>query len=183
METGEIIDNYVLTTHYVDDKGNVVENEIPEDYKEGWGGSRSFYNPVFDFETNDWIEAKDQNEILEISKEKRFAELSTDCQNAILGYFKATIDEVEYEFSFDREAQANFTGTMNFFGHGIIDSVEWTAWRGEEASRIKLNRDQFYYVVGVAFAHKNEKISRLRNVLQPILSECQSVEEINNVIW
>jgi hypothetical protein len=183
LETGMIIENHVMATQYEDKDGNVITVEIPPNYKEGWGVNRSFYNPIFDIEKNDWVEGKSADEILSIAKEKRFRELSIQCQDSILGYFKAIINEVEYEFSFDREAQSNFTGTLHFFSNGLIENVEWTAWKDGVAERLILDEVQFMNIAKLAFTHKNQKISKLRNELQPQLDACQTIEELELITW
>lgn len=174
LETGIVIDTCLF-----DDEVDT----IPDDVKLGWGGNRGFHEPIYDFTIDDWVESKDLRIILDDSISRKFEELSNSCQQAILGYFKAIVDGVEYDFSFDREAQANFTGTMIFLGNGLIQTVEWTAWKDGVSQRVVLTKDQFMQIVGIAFSHKDGKISRLRNDLQIQLKNCQSVEEVNAINW
>jgi hypothetical protein len=173
-QTGEWIE-----VHLLDDEAD----EIPSNYVSGWGPNRAFYKPKYDFTINDWVEGKDYQEILEIVKREKLGEMNRKCEEAILGYFKANVDGVEYEFSFDREAQTNFTGTMILFSQGIIDSIEWTAWKDDVAHRITLSKEQFMQIAGLAFEHKNSKITRLRNELQPQIESCTTVEEVQAITW
>jgi hypothetical protein len=153
-----------------------IEVEIEDDHP-------FLFSRPKDFQYIDGTIVKNETRILKEAKEDKFEELDAKCEEEILGYFKATIDDVEYEFSFDEKAQSNFIGVFALFTQGLITEIEWTAWQGEEAKRVTLDKDQFTSVVLLAFAHRDGKIKRLRNELQPILEACQTLEEVNEVTW
>jgi hypothetical protein len=120
---------------------------------------------------------------LEYAKKEKFDYLNFMCQKEIFGYFKVNINGVEYDFSFDKEAQANFTGTMLFFSTNMIQEVEWTAWKNGIVQRLTLDKNTFLNIATTGFNFKNSRISKLRNVLEPQLNECTTLEEINNINW
>lgn len=142
-----------------------------------------YSKPRFDFSKNDWVEGKSEDDILNDAKKAKFNELSETCQKEILGYFEATVDSVAFSFSFDNEAQLNFTGTLALFIEGLINEVEWTVYREGVVERITLNKEQFLSVIAEGFKHKNSKIARLRNELQPLIDQAATLEEIENISW
>jgi hypothetical protein len=136
-----------------------------------------------DFQYLDGTIVKNETLILKEAKQRKFDELDAKCEEEILGYFKASVNDEEYLFSFDEKAQSNFIGVFSLFTQGLITEIEWTAWQDEEAKRVTLDKDQFTSVVLLAFAHRDGKVKRLRNELQPILEACETLEEINEVTW
>ncbi len=126
---------------------------------------------------------REESHVIKLTKKERFEELSRECENEILGYFEGTVNSVPYLFSFDREAQSNFTGTLALFTEGAVSHMEWTAWKDGKAERIILDKQQFMKIVATAFNHKNSKISRLRGEIQEKLDEATTIEEIESVVW
>jgi hypothetical protein len=122
-------------------------------------------------------------ELLNFYKELKLIYFGKVCQEQILGYFKATVNGVEYDFSFDREAQQNFTGTLALFTEGLITEMEWTAWLNGQAERIILDKPTFLSIINVAFAHKNSKISHLRNDIQPLIEQATTIAEVEAISW
>ncbi|NEX77369.1 hypothetical protein G4Z05_00430 [Bacillus thermocopriae] len=173
---GNIVEHYLMTQKQIDvaRKEGKILIEFP------WG--EGFYSPKFDLENNKWIES-DLESVLNQLKQEKFAELSQACREDILGYFKATVNGIEYEFSFDAEAQDNFTETLVLFTSNIIAEQEWTAWKDGQPVRIMLDKDSFMRVIQKAYGHKNSKIAKLRNELQPILESCTTIEEIKSITW
>lgn len=126
---------------------------------------------------------KDDVHELKMLRQQRFEELSKECETEIKGYFKVVLHDTEYAFSYDYEAQLNFTGTLILFNENQIDEVEWTAYNGENVERITLDKTDFLIVTNEAFMHKNGNIHKLRNIIQPLLESCQTKEEINAIKW
>ena len=184
-EQGFIIDPVIVeTTIYTEVDGEVIakEKEIPSDIiiqavPEG------FYTPRWDFETSSWVEGRDSSEILKEKKAEKFKEVSELCKQSILGYFDAEVDGITYQFSFDDEAQRNFTGALALFNKGIVPSVEWTAWQDGIAKRIILAEPEFLSIVLLAFAHKDSKIARFRNEIQGKIESASTIEEIESIEW
>lgn len=130
-----------------------------------------------------WEEGKPFEDILAEKRNHKMQELSDMCNKDILGYFEATVNGVAYLFSFDYEAQANFTGTLALFSEGLVTEMEWTAYENGKATRIALNKANFFSVISVAFDHKNTKIARLRNEFQPLVERATTSEEIEAIVW
>jgi len=173
--------------YHVDDDGYIIETyvcddaDVPPMYFEGWEGA--IEKPRWNFETGQWEESKPLEERLQEAKKRKFAELDTACSAAILGYFKAPVNGVDYEFSFDYEAQSNFIGTMTLFTQGLISEIEWTAWKDGKPNRIKISKEDFLNVAMLGYRHKDDKVTKLRNVLEAQINACQTVEELKNIRW
>ncbi|PGT10310.1 hypothetical protein COD03_21330 [Bacillus cereus] len=178
----------------IDKEGYVIEHYLMSDRKiemalsEGrriitfcW--KESFYKPRFDDSMNDWIEGVNVDSILPIIKESKFNELNQACNKDISGYFDAPVGSETYTFSFDAEAQANFIGSLALFNEGLMTEVEWTAWKDDKAHRVNLSKEQFMSVAFIAYREKDAKISKLRNVLQPRIEACTTIEEVKAISW
>lgn len=116
-------------------------------------------------------------------KEQKFKELNFKCEQEILGYFDAEVNGVVHQFSFDDKAQANFTGTLLLFNVGAITTVEWTAWLNGEVKRVVLTKDQFLPICQKGFAHRDSRVKKLRNDLEPLLVEATTPEQIESIVW
>lgn len=169
-EEGYITKTVVLNDEYV-----------PPFHFEGWG--EGIEEPRWDFEKKCWVESRDLEEQLAEYKKRKFAELDARCSQEITGYFKAEVNGQVYDFSFDAEAQGNFMGSMTLLDRGLIDKVEWTAWQNGEVRRIKMDRDQLTTVALTGFKHKDAKVYRLRNILEPTLNGYTSVEQVIALNW
>ncbi|PFB64440.1 hypothetical protein CN291_17310 [Bacillus cereus] len=178
----------------IDKEGYVIEHYLMSDKKiemalsEGrriitfcW--KESFYKPRFDDSLNEWVEGVNVDSILPIIKVSKFEELNQACNKDISGYFDAPVGSETYTFSFDTEAQSNFIGSLALFNEGLMTEVEWTAWKGDKAHRVTLTKEQFLNVAFVAYREKDAKISRLRNVLQPRVEACTTIEELQSISW
>jgi len=168
-------EGYVLETYVLDDA------EVPPNYFEGW--DNTIEKPKWDFEKGTWVEDRPFEDKLAEAKLKKFKELDSVCTQEILGYFTATVRDQEYLFSFDSEAQFNFNGTLSLFNAKLIDSIQWTAWQDEKAKRITLSYEEFLLVIFPGFQHKDDKIFRLRNMLEPYLNSFTTVEEVEALTW
>ncbi|MED2040437.1 hypothetical protein P4V58_25445 [Bacillus wiedmannii] len=178
----------------IDQEGYVIEHYLMSDKQIGMALSegrriitfcwkKSFYKPRFEDSLNEWVEGVDVDSILPVIKVSKFNELNQACNKDISGYFDASVGSETYTFSFDAEAQANFIGSLALFNEGLMTEVEWTAWKGDKAHRVTLSREQFMSVAFVAYREKDEKISKLRNVLQPRVEACTTIEEANAIQW
>lgn len=152
-----------------------VELLLPNDHP--------FFKAPLSYRYVDDVLVIDNDHELALARESRFSDLSLICENEIKGYFNAVIHGKEYSFSYDYEAQINFTGTMVLFNENAITEVEWTAHREGIAERILLNKEDFITLSGLAFTHKNSRISKLRNSIQVQLENANSLEEIEAVAW
>lgn len=136
-----------------------------------------------------WIEGTTQSEIdvitgntFELAKKAKIQALNNDCNKTVLGRFKATIDNVEYEFSYDYDAQLRFTGIGVLFNADKINEIEWTAYQNNERVRIMLNQDNFDVVTLVALLHQNSNIVKYNQLLQRV-NDATTKEQIEAVVW
>ena len=171
---------------YVDDNGKV----------EGWGSTPSENTLEFDVDENHEILrnpfafvvqddklVKDESEILRQMKLRKEAELNQACQDAIIAGFDYTIDGISYHFSFDLEAQLNFQGAENLFAKGVVNELTWTAQKDGEYTRITITPDLMNQLSLAIFKHKNDNISKLRDVLLPQVEAATTVEEVQAIVW
>jgi hypothetical protein len=185
LETGIILDTclFDVDKEYADEEGNLFKLPLPEDYVEGWGAYRQLFNPVYDFELQDWTETKPQEEIVQHERQLKDAELNELCRQSILAGFTHTIDGIEYQFSYDSEAQQNFTDAMTALGQGLIQSIGWTVKKEGEYTRIQITPEIMNELKIVILMHKDSNISKYRDVLMKAVTEAQTVEEVRAVSW
>ncbi|MED3396469.1 hypothetical protein [Bacillus wiedmannii] len=176
-EEGYVIEHYLMS----EDKIEKALSEGRRIIKFCW--KESYYKPRFDETLNEWVEGADMEVVLKDVKTVKFNQLNDACNKDILGYFDASVGSETYTFSFDTEAQSNFIGSLALFNEGLMTEVEWTAWKGDTPHRVTLNREQFMSVAFVAYQEKDAKISKLRNVLQPRIEACTTIEEVNAIQW
>ena len=125
-----------------------------------------------------WIDGLDK------AKEDKSKELNTACQEAILSGFYHVIDGEKYHFSFDIEAQLNFQGAERLFSMGAIDEVKWTVHREDgRYERITINKEIMNELSLVILKHKNDNISKYRDVLLPMVEKAETVEEVESITW
>ncbi|QIA28506.1 hypothetical protein [Phage f2b1] len=168
-------DGYVLETYVYDDAS------VPPNHFEGWGSG--IESPRWDFEQGKWIDEKPAEDRLQEVKNKKFKELDDICTQQILGYFTTILNGQVYTFSFDSEAQFNFNGALSLFNAKLIETVQWTAWQDGKAKRVTLNYEDFLKIILPGFQHKDEKIFRLRNMLEPYLNSLETIEEVEALTW
>jgi len=169
-------EGYVIESYVYDDTG-----PIPEMHFLGWEGA--IEKPRWNFEKEQWEETRPFDERLEEAKQRKFAEMDSFCTQGILGYFTAPVKGVDYEFSFDYEAQSNFIGSMTLFTQGLISEIEWTAWKDGKATRIKISKDEFFNIAMLGYKHKDDKVTKLRNVIEAKINACETIEEVQNISW
>lgn len=172
LETGMILDVSLF-----DD----IE-DVPEDYKLGWG-ERQMFSPIWSFEHNDWIESKPFSEILQVYRDAKDFELNQACNDTILAGFDYEIDGVLYHFSYDKEAQQNFTDAQTILSDGLVQELMWTVQKDGEYTRIPINKAVMDKLKVVIMMHKTSCISKYRDVLMKIVNEAQTIEEIESVTW
>lgn len=121
---------------------------------------------------------------LDVVKEYKMAQLKELCQEDIYGGFTHAVNGIEYSFSFDAEAQANFTGTVVTLTAGLTTSIpEWTVKLNGQYTRINMTYEQFKEVAMSGFYIKDQKIARLRNQLEPALKAAIGLAEIDAINW
>lgn len=126
---------------------------------------------------------KNEDEILEEAKESKKEELSSACQDDILSGFNTSIENKEYHFSYDREAQANLQERWQLFQNNMIDRITLTAHKGEEATRIEVDREVFDDIYLSSVKAKEDKIRQLRDDLFPLVDKAKSEKDLDNIKW
>lgn len=125
-----------------------------------------------------WKKVKTLNEL----KQEKIKELDTNCTQTILGRFLATINNTEYEFSYDAEAQSRFNGIGLLFFTNKIQDIEWTAYENGERVRITLNQTNFDIISLQALQHQNTNIIKYNTLLQQV-NEATTKEQVEAIVW
>ena len=123
-----------------------------------------------------WITSED---LLEKEKQSKKDELSNECKSVIhqgFTYF-------EKKFSYGIENQQNFSDTMRLFDNNMIDSIGWNAYVNEEKVRIQLNKKEFTEVYLAGVQHKTNAITRLNDVLYPLIDAAENKETVARIYW
>ncbi|MDY7043691.1 hypothetical protein RVS70_05680 [Virgibacillus sp. M23] len=177
-------DNYInhLEVHLPSEEDT---NELPNDMTVlEVNDNHDVINNPFIYKYIDGALIKDSDYQLSRAKKSRFEKLRKDCENDILGYFEAPVNGVTYTFSFDDEAQKNFTGTLALTLAGAVDPEQkWTVYRNGIVERIKLDTDNFMNVSRIAYKRKDDKVDRLRGEIQQAIDNAKTIEEVNQVVW
>lgn len=120
---------------------------------------------------------------LEDVKKAKLTELNTTCGAVITGRFVANVRGIQYEFSYDEEAQSNFKDVKFAFADAMMTTVTWTAYQNGAVQRITMNAAEFTPVYYASLEHKQNQISRFRDVLQPLVEVATTKEDINTIQW
>lgn len=115
-------------------------------------------------------------------RNEKIAELNKACEETILGRFKVALAGIEYEFSYDEQAQSRFNGIGLMFTRGIITEQEWTAYQNGERVRIPLSSDDFNTVSIAAAMHIDGNVKKYNDLRLTVLSLNES-SEIQAVKW
>ena len=140
-----------------------------------------FYNtdslPVASF---DWAdESRQLDNIKEIKKE----ELSNICKEEILNGFYSHVKGSSHFFSYGVEKQQNFSDTIRLFENNMIDKIGWNAYLEEEKVRIQLDKEMFKAVYLAGVKHKTDCLTRLNDVLYPLVDAAESKEIAARIYW
>lgn len=127
-----------------------------------------------------WI---NEDELLEERKLVKKEELSNICSSKIIDGFSLTLSGTKYSFSYDVDNQQNFSDTMRLFENNMIDSIGWNAYVGEEKKRIQLSKEEFMEVYLAGVKHKTDCLTRLNDVLYPLVDAAENKETIARIYW
>ncbi|MCZ8512395.1 hypothetical protein O9H85_08105 [Paenibacillus filicis] len=121
---------------------------------------------------------------LTTAQTQKIAELNDKCKQTILGGFTSTVSGVSYQFSYDAEAQSNFTKAGRAFDKAIITSIKWTAYDSTgNVVRLTLDAPTFDSVFKDSLAHLNTQLSKFRDTLQPQVMACTTVAQVQAISW
>jgi hypothetical protein len=115
-------------------------------------------------------------------KQIKIDELDNTCKNAILANFTATLNGVDYEFTYDMPSQSRFNGVGVLFLNNLITEVPWTAYQNGERIRITLTKDDFNVISLAALAHQNDNVSKYSELYVQVMN-ATTVDEINQLVW
>ena len=116
-------------------------------------------------------------------KTSKKEELSQICGTQIRNGFSAELNSKIYSFSYDVDNQQNFSDTMRLFENNMIDKIGWNAYVGEEKKRIQLNKEEFTRVYLAGVKHKTDCLTRLNDVLYPLVDAAENKETIARIYW
>lgn len=126
---------------------------------------------------------KSSDEFLDDLKESKKSELRDECHNAIIGSFESYLDGKKYEFTYDLEAQTNMQETYNMFQNNVIDEIKWTTSIDGKKKRVNFSKRDFEKVYYDGVKHKQTQISKLKDVLEPMVDSAESESELDEITW
>jgi hypothetical protein len=119
---------------------------------------------------------------LDNAKQTKINELDQACKNSILANFTATLNGVDYEFSYDAESQSRFNGLGILFLNNLISEVPWTAYQNGERVRITLTKDDFNTISLAALKHQNDNVTKYSNLYNQAMT-APSTSIISQITW
>lgn len=153
-------------------------DEIPDDYKLGWGNGRVFYDAVWDFDANDWKEGKSFDEILLPYREAKCVQLSQECEATIKDGFYSGDDY----FAFQDKDQANFNQQLSLMI--VDDTIDEVLWKTENNGIKLFTRQQFINICKEGERHKRFHIGRFWQIKEYVLTHpFKSIEEVQAVTY
>lgn len=128
---------------------------------------------------------KDTSKVLNELKQAKKDELSSTCTDTILKGFKTNINNTDYWMSYDKEAQANLTERWQLFQNSMITDITITVHSTIDDShkRLTVNKDQYEKIYMDSVKHKEDCISRLHDVLIPMVDNAVTIEQVKNINW
>jgi hypothetical protein len=128
--------------------------------------------------TINWINSIDE------AKKNKLVELNGACSMTISGRFTATVNNIDYQFSCDSEAQSNFEKTDRAFDKTRITEINWTAYDVDgNVVRLLLDNTTFEGVYMAHLQHIQDNVSKFRDTLMPLVESASTVDEVNAIIW
>lgn len=125
------------------------------------------------------IKWKTEDEILENIKISKIEQLRAECTDKIISGFE--VDGAYYTYG--QEKQINFQDTFQLFSNNIITEITWNVYINNQKQRIKLNKEQFQKVYLAGIKHKTDILSRLNDVLIPMVMEAENKETVARIYW
>lgn len=123
---------------------------------------------------------------LKMAKDEKIAELDRLCNATILGTFEFQYtDGNTYLFWNDVSAQANFDKLLNAFTQGMLTTpIMWTAYdSNNNVVRLSFDSATFLELYKAHLGHIQNSISKFRDVLQPQVEACTTIDDVNTITW
>lgn len=125
------------------------------------------------------INWKTEEDILGELKESKINDLKSECNQKIIDGF--TLDNEHYSYS--QEKQINFQDTYQLFLNNMITEISWNAYIDGEKTRVLLDKDKFQRVYLAGVKHKVDTMSRLNDVLIPMVNSAGGKEVVARIYW
>lgn len=168
LETGTIID-VLLYDSEVD--------TIPEDCKESWSGDKALFNPRWDFALNDWVEGREESDILKELRVEKILELKDICNEDIMLGFVA---QNGHFYGFGIHDQMNFTHQkLEVEGDQSVSAVHW---KTVDSGIVSHTREEFLVVCSDAKKHKEAMILKFW-IKEQQINNATTREEIRSISW
>jgi len=126
-------------------------------------------------------------------KSNKIKELDQLCQQEILGKFVFQVNGIDYSFSCDMEAQANFEKVDRAFERQRITEIGWTCYDPEgKVVRVVVDSEIFEQLYVAHLTHIQSNIAKFRDYLQQIVESVtieasgsveQAIAEVNSIRW
>ena len=72
---------------------------------------------------------------------------------------------------------------MRLFDNNMIDSIGWNAYVKGEKVRVQLDKKEFTEVYLAGVQHKTNAITRLNDVLYPLVDAAENKETVARIYW
>lgn len=125
------------------------------------------------------INWKTETDILGELKNEKINDLKSECNQKIIDGF--TVDNEHY--SYNQEKQINFQDTYQLFLNNMITEISWNVYIDGEKTRVLLDKDKFQRVYLAGVKHKVDTMSRLNDVLIPMVNNADSKEVVARIYW
>lgn len=126
---------------------------------------------------------KTLEEVADLLRPQKQAELKSACDSAILTtQFSAAVQGTTYNFSYDREAQSNFSGAGYLFQRSLIASIDWTAYLDGERTRITINQNDFDVIAVAAAQFCQSYIDKYSGLISQ-LNDATDPYTVNSIVW
>lgn len=167
LETGNIMDSFVYDSE---------TDNIPDDCKLGWG-DQVFYDPVYDLETDSWVEGKSSDDIFNSMKSDRILQFKSQCESEIEKGFTATNGHF---YRTNRDDQINMIGQRN----ELLENEAMTTvlWATEDAGYIEHAREEWLDIYKQAFDYKKGQLFKYDSLKQEA-NEASTHEELTQITW
>jgi len=167
LETGVILDSFVYDSE---------TDDIPDDCKLGWG-DQILHEPVYDLETDSWIEGKSSDDILDTYKITHILHLKSRCESEIEKGFTATNGHF---YRTNRDDQTNMLGQFNAISTDQL--IETVMWKTEDAGYISHTREGWLDIYRQAFTHKQTQLFKY-DTLKKQVNDAKTHEELTAITW
>jgi hypothetical protein len=150
--------------------------EVPENYKPGWGQDVLLYKPKWDFELGQWVETISLEEILGPMRQDKANQLYDECQKAIKAGFTYNGDL----FGFNDLDQANLNQQLTLLL--VEESEDLIEWKTENNGVKYFTREEFIAACKAGESHKRNNTSKYWALKEYVLTHnFESLQELSSI--